>query len=65
MKKITALLLAVLCMLSVCACNNDGDKTADVSAKDLIAATLNSEKPENAENVARIRAYLAVNGGKA
>ena len=51
MKKITALLLAVLCMLSVCACNNDGDKTADVSAKDLIAATLNSEKPENADTL--------------
>ena len=41
MKKITALLLAVLCMLSVCACNNDGDKTADGSAKDLIAGTPN------------------------
>ena len=27
MKRITALLLAVLCMLSVCACNN-GSKTA-------------------------------------
>ena len=51
MKKITALLLAVLCMLSVCACNNDGGKTADVSAKDLIAATLNSAKPENADTL--------------
>lgn len=51
MKKITALLLAVLCMLSVCACNNDGGKTADVSAKDLIAATMNSAKPENADTL--------------
>ena len=51
MKKITALLLAVLCMLSVCACNNDGGKTTDVSAKDLIAATLNSAKPENADTL--------------
>ncbi len=51
MKKITALLLAVLCMLSVCACNNDGGKTADVPAKDLIAATLNSAKPENADTL--------------
>ena len=50
MKKITALLLAVLCMLSVCACNN-GSKTADVSAKDLIAATMNSAKPESADTL--------------
>lgn len=32
MKRITALLLAVLCMLSVCACNN-GSKAADVFGK--------------------------------
>ena len=51
MKRITALLLAVLCMFSVCACNNGGDKTADVSAKDLIAATMNSAKPENADTL--------------
>ena len=51
MKRITALLLAVLCMLSVCACNNGGGKTADVSAKDLIAATMNSARPENADTL--------------
>ena len=50
MKRITALLLAVLCMLSVCACNN-GSKAADVSAKDLIAATMNSAKPESADTL--------------
>ena len=50
MKRITALLLAVLCMLSVCVCNN-GSKAADVSAKDLIAATMNSAKPESADTL--------------
>ena len=50
MKRITAVLLAVACMLSLCACG--GDKTADVSAKDLVAATMNSVKPDNADTLA-------------
>ena len=37
-------------MLSLCACG--GDKTADVSAKDLVAATMNSVKPDNADTLA-------------
>lgn len=52
MKRFTAMLLAVLCMLSLCACQNDGGDTADVSAKDLIAATMNSARPENADALA-------------
>lgn len=50
MKRITAMLLAVACLLSLCACG--GDKTADVSAKDLVAATMNSVKPDNADTLA-------------
>lgn len=48
MKKFTALLLAVLCVMSLCACGGKIE-TADVSAKDLIAAAMNSAKPENAD----------------
>lgn len=47
MKRFVAMLLAVACVLSLCACGNG--KTADVSAKDLIAATMNSVKPEAAD----------------
>lgn len=49
MKRVTAMLLAVVCMLSLCACGKE--KVADVSAKDLIAATMNSAKPENADTL--------------
>ncbi len=50
MKRIIAMLLAVACMLSLCACG-DKNETADVSAKDLIAATMNSAKPANADTL--------------
>ncbi len=48
MKKFVAMLLAAACVLSLCACGSD-KTTADVSAKDLIAATMNSVKPEAAD----------------
>lgn len=47
MKRFIAMVLAAMCVLSLCACSND--KIADVSAKDLIAATMNSIKPEAAD----------------
>lgn len=50
MKKIIALMLAVLFAFSVCACSSKVE-TADVSAKDLIAAVMNSAQPENADTL--------------
>ncbi len=48
MKRFVAMLLAAACVFSLCACGS-GKTTADVSAKDLIAATMNSVKPEAAD----------------
>lgn len=39
MKRVISIFLALCCIFALCACGGD-DKTADVSAKDLVAATL-------------------------
>ena len=48
MKRVLAILLAAVCLLSLCACGN-GNKKIDISARDLTAAALQSTGLEGAD----------------
>ncbi|MBR3144703.1 MAG: hypothetical protein IKF53_02275 [Clostridia bacterium] len=63
MKKVVAIILAVLMLLSLCACGNNGKTNGSQNMKSLIKYAEQLEKAGNSEAAAAVYELIAQGGG--